>query len=448
MKAISRSIKVGAAAPPFAVLALVERPRWLGRFTWCVAIGFGVIPFAMLFVPWQQNIKGSGRVLAFAPLEREQAIKAPLGGRVVRWRVQEGSRVAAGDPLVEISDIDPDLINRLQQERSALQGKYAAAVDKARSYEQQVANLIATRDLAVTAATHRLEMTREKVRSSSAALDAARAALKAAEAQFNRYGALLADGLVSRRDYEVAERDFELARTSVDSAEASLKATQNEQQAMDAELERIRTEADSRIDSARATLNESQGQVQESLASLAKLDVAISRQQSQLVTAPRDGYVFRLHASQDGEIVKAGDSLMVLVPRTDKPSVELWIDGNDAPLVQLGSPVRLQFEGWPAVQFVGWPSVAVGTFGGRVALIDSTDNGKGQFRVLVVPDESDEPWPDARYLRQGVRAKGWVLLNQVTVGYEVWRQMNGFPPVIAPAAPAPEGKQPLEASKQ
>lgn len=434
--------------PQFTVMTKVARPRWLGRVGWVITILFFIMPFAMLFVPWQQNIKAAGRVQAFAALEREQAIKAPLSGRVVRWRVQEGSHVNAGDPLVEISDIDPNLVGRLQQERNGLQGKYDAAVEKVRSYEQQVSNLEATRDLAVTAATHRLEMTREKVKSAAATLDASRAALKAAIAQLQRYKTLEADGLVSRRDYEVAERDHELSRTSVDSAEASLKATQNELQAMEAELKRIRTESDSKIDSARATLNEAQGLVQESLASLAKLDVSISRQQSQLVSAPRDGYVFRLSANQDGEIVKAGDSLMVLVPKTDNPSVELWIDGNDAPLVRLGSPVRLQFEGWPAVQFVGWPSVAVGTFGGRVALIDSTDNGKGQFRVLVVPDEAESQWPDSRYLRQGVRAKGWVLLNQVTVGYEVWRQLNGFPPVIAPTEPKQDADKDKGAGKK
>lgn len=428
-------------ARQFAVMAMVSQPHWLGRMAWSIVIIFVLTPFAMLLVPWQQNIKGMGRVLAFAPLEREQSIKAPLGGRVVRWRVQEGSYVSADDPLVEISDIDPQLIGRLQQERSAMQGKYEASVEKARSYEQQVTNLTTTRDLAVTAASHRMEMAREKVKSANATLEASRAALKAADAQLQRHTSLQADGLVSRRDFEVAERDFQLARTAVDSAEASLKAAQNEQRAMEAELERIRAESDSKIDSARATMNEAEGQVQEALASLAKLDVSISRQQSQLVRAPREGFVFRLHASQDGEIVKAGDSLMVLVPKTDQQSVELWIDGNDAPLVRPGSPVRLQFEGWPAVQFVGWPSVAVGTFGGRVALIDSTDNGQGQFRVLVVPDETEPDWPDSRYLRQGVRAKGWVLLNRVRMGYEVWRQLNGFPPVISMNEPKDEGRK-------
>jgi len=431
-------------AAHFSVMALVARPHWLGRIGWCLAIVFGLIPFVMLFVPWQQNIKGMGRVLAFAPLEREQVIKAPFGGRVVRWRVQEGSYVSAGDILVEVSDIDPELLNRLQQERNAMQGKYDTAVEKARSYEQQVGNLIATRDLAVMAATHRLEMIREKVNSATATLNASRAALKAAEAQLQRYRTLHADGLVSRRDLEVAERDHELARTAVDSADASLKASQNEQRATEVELQRIRTESDSRIDSARAMMNEAQGQVQESLASLAKLDVSISRQQSQIIRAPRDGYAFRLHANQEGDIVKSGDSLMVLVPRTDNLSVELWVDGNDAPLVRVGSPVRLQFEGWPAVQFVGWPSVAVGTFPGRVALIDSTDNGKGQFRLLVVPDEAESNWPDSRYLRQGVRVKGWVLLNRVRLGYEVWRQLNGFPPVISMNELKDEARQPRE----
>jgi hypothetical protein len=93
--------------------------------------------------------------------------------------------------------------------------------------------------------------------------------------------------------------------------------------------------------------------------------------------------------------------------------------------------VRLQFEGWPAVQFVGWPSVAVGTFGGKVNRVFPTDDGTGSFRIVVTPDENDDAWPDQRYLRQGVRANGWVLLRQVPLGYEIWRQFNGFPPTVS-----------------
>jgi hypothetical protein len=116
---------------------------------------------------------------------------------------------------------------------------------------------------------------------------------------------------------------------------------------------------------------------------------------------------------------------------TKERAVQLWLNGNDVPLVEPGRHVRLQFEGWPAVQFAGWPSIAVGTFGGEIVSIDAADDGAGKFRVLIRPDGSDQPWPDVRYLRQGVRANGWVLLNRVPLWFEVWRRLNGFPPVVA-----------------
>ena len=45
-----------------------------------------------------------------------------------------------------------------------------------------------------------------------------------------------------------------------------------------------------------------------------------------------------------------------------------------APMRRLCTPVRrvrLEFDGFPAVQVAGWPSVAVGTFGGEITVIDA-----------------------------------------------------------------------------
>jgi adhesin transport system membrane fusion protein len=130
-------------------------------------------------------------------------------------------------------------------------------------------------------------------------------------------------------------------------------------------------------------------------------------------------------------VIKAGDEIASFVPENSRPGVELWVNGNDVPLITPGRHVRLQFEGWPAVQFTGWPAVAVGTFGGTVALVDPTDGGNGTFRILVTPPDGEE-WPSNTYLRQGVRAKGWVLLDTVSLGFELWRQFNGFPPTVTP----------------
>ena len=61
---------------------------------------------------------------------------------------------------------------------------------------------------------------------------------------------------------------------------------------------------------------------------------------------------------------------------------------------------------------------------------------------VVVPDEKDDAWPEYPYLRQGVRVHGWVLLDQVPLGYEVWRRMNGFPPALKSKDEAKPNKPP------
>jgi hypothetical protein len=130
--------------------------------------------------------------------------------------------------------------------------------------------------------------------------------------------------------------------------------------------------------------------------------------------------------------------LAVLAPQTEDLAAELVISDNDAPLVSVGRPVRLQFAGWPALQFAGWPSIAVGTFGGKVAVIDASDDGKSCYRVIVRPDLDliasgrDEPWPSSRFLRPGAEASGWIMLDTVPLGFELWRQFNAFPPTVKP----------------
>lgn len=163
-------------------------------------------------------------------------------------------------------------------------------------------------------------------------------------------------------------------------------------------------------------------------ADLNKIEVQLARQHTQLVRAPRDGYVLQIVAGGISTHVKEGDTLATFVPKDISYAVELYVSGLDVPLVHPGRKVRLIFEGWPAVQFSGWPSVAIGTFAGEVVSVDSSISSNGRFRVLITAPEN-EPWPGIQFLRMGAKVNGWVLLNEVSVGYEVWRQMNMFPPV-------------------
>lgn len=425
---------IGASRPPQrqpTSLLLVRGPDALRLFRRILYTAMAATVVALFVVPWQQNVPAAGHVSALDPFDRIQTIAAPVSGRVQQAWVREGTRVEKGDPLLEIVDLDPEMIPRLEQQRQALESQLSAAREKVRVYQTQVEALTRAQDLAMQAAGNLVEVAVAKVRSARHGVEAAEAALAQAKLNFERQRQLVDEGLASTLEFEVAERIYKEAQAALAQDQQALAASLEEQQARKAELGRVQTEAQARIESARAEVQGAEAEAAAKQQDLATLSVRIAQQNAQRISAPRAGTIFRLYASPGAELVKAGDPLVALLPDARSQAVELWVDGNDVPLIHEGRPVRLQFEGWPGVQFGGWPSVAVGTFGGRVAVVDSSGDGQGRFRILVVPDPDDEPWPSPTFLRQGARANGFVLLDQVALGYELWRQVNGFPPTVA-----------------
>ena len=316
----------------------VRLPKWVYK-SGLILLGLILTLLLLLsYLPWQQTSFGSGTVIPFDPSERLQEIHAPVKGLIGRWYVVEGDIVKVGDALAEFKDIDPQLLERLDQQETA----------------------------------------------ANAGLSAASIAVLTSQKNLVRQKSLAEMGLKSQRDYELAQLEYQKLL-----AEEAAKKKE-----------------------------------------LSDIQVKRSRQSSQTMKATRSGQIMRIYYPQGGAVVKQGDTVAALAPTTDRKIVELLITGNDLPLLQEGRKVRLQFEGWPAIQFSGWPSVAVGTFGGIINNIDHSDNGKGYFRIFVRPDEQSVTWPGDSYLRQGVRVKGWVLLDTVPLGYELWRVFNGFPPVI------------------
>jgi len=245
--------------------------------------------------------------------------------------------------------------------------------------------------------------------------------------------------LVSKRDLELAQRDQIIATRNLNSATANQQSATVEARAAQVEIGQIRADAQSSINSNNATLNKIKSEIADAENSLTTSEVSLARQSAKLV-APHDGTVFRIPVNTSSEIVSQGQPLMVVVPKTQSKAVELLVDGLDAALILPGSVVRLEFEGWPAFLFSGWPKVAIGTFGGKVAFVDPIDDGTGKFRVMVIPDESVQKWPSDRFLRQGVATKGWILLSKVSIGYELWRVLNGFPPNLTQANNALQAK--------
>jgi multidrug resistance efflux pump len=280
----------------------------------------------------------------------------------------------------------------------------------------------------------RVQQAHDRIRAGQQNLDAATAKQTAATQNLDRHRALYPKGLVSKRQLEVAEAEKNTADAELNRSRAQLDESRNFLRTVEAERARTINTGRALIRDARAARQSASSELALARQALQPVEVRLSRQATQIVYAPADGVIFRLAVQPGAAVVKIGEEIASIVPDVSLVVVELWVDGNDMPLISPGRKVRLQFEGWPAIQFVGWPSVALGTYGGVVQLVDPTDDGKGKFRLLVGPDPGDVAWPNAQYLRQGVRTKGWVLLNNVPVAAEVWRQINGFPPVVGPSA--------------
>ena len=389
--------------------------------------------FLMAFAPWQQSITGAGYVVAYAPRERQQVLEATTEGRIFRWNEElfENARVSKGDFIAEIRDIDGSYTFRLQGQLKsqidileATQKIVIAGEGQLEAYREAATAIEAAQNAYVQSAT-------EKVTAAEQKLAIAEAAISQLQAAYNRAKDLQAAGNIALEKLQEIERKLQESQAKVKEETANASAARAELMGKKSDRKAYIYKAEADVQYSAGALDKAKSEVSKEEKEKFEMETKVSRLSTQEITAPFDGYLVHLSANIGSQMVKKGDPICTIVPETKDRAVQIWLNGNDAPLVVAGRHVRLQFEGWPAIQFAGWPSVAVGTFGGTVVSVDMVDNGKGKFRCQILPDKSEaNQWPQDRFLRQGVRANGWVLLEQVPLWFEVWRQLNGFPPTV------------------
>ncbi|MFI4873756.1 MAG: HlyD family secretion protein [Blastopirellula sp. JB062] len=427
-------------------LKLVQSSRWVWRLANAMLVMLLLSIVGMIFVPWQQSARGTGQVVAYSPQERQQVVTAPTKGIVsqISPGLREGSRVRKGDLILEMEPGAADLVAQLEGSLRDIDAKITTAETKGEVYGRNVVDYAEAKNAAVSAADQLIEAAKAKWDAKRKLVDGYEAKKLQAQLNLDRQKKLFDKGLQSEKELEKLKKDLDVAQADWLSAKLDVEAALGELEAKKKERIQKEREAQTKVDYAKAMQQEALGQVATANKERRDVSIKLSELQRLKIRAPRDGALYRVQVFEQGQMLKEGDPLFTIVPETSQRAVELWVSGNDVPLVHAADHVRLQFEGWPAVQFAGWPSVAVGTFGGVVASVDATDDGMGNFRVLVVPDETESnAWPSDRYLRQGVQANGWVMLNQVPLGYEIWRQLNGFPPTVADRKKDP-GKDPAK----
>jgi len=404
---------------------------------WLLAIL--ILVFIVMFLPWQQNIRADGELTALNPAHRPQTVESVIAGRIAEWNVREGQAVKKGDTLAYITEVkdkffDPELLQRIQEQLEAKRAEIASKENKVKAYQAQIAALRENLALKLSQTNRKIEQKELKVESDSNKVLAAIVDLEVAERQVDAAQNMLDSGVISLVKLEDTKMKVQKARASIVEAQNAWDASKQELLITRLDLSTIRAEALEKISKAQSDLAATRADISASQASLAKLrneqaNLQI-RSEQYYITAQQDGYVVKALKNGIGETVKEGEALLTLMPNEPQLAVALYVKAMDVPLLDTGRHVRLEFDGWPALQFSGWPLVAVGTFGGKVEVIDLVDSKAGKYRILITPDEKDEDgeWPEE--LRLGSGVYGWVMLDDVPVYYELWRQLNGFPPSL------------------
>lgn len=394
-----------------------------------------VIFVILLFMPWQQNIQAEGKLTTLDPADRPQTIQATIAGRIDGWFVREGQLVKKGDTIVHLSEIkvdyfDENLVGRTENQVRAKEGTIQNYEQKAGALANQIGAMQAELLLKKEQLEAKVKQVQLKLFSQEADLEQARVALRIAQLQLARTDTLFQQGIKSRTDLEDKQQKEQEARAKAISAENKVAENRQELEVTRLALLNIVNEYNSKISKTESDRFSTLSARFSAEGDLNKMQIQAEnyqqRSQFYYIVAPQDCYITQVVKPGIGETVKEGDPIVTIMPANFDLAVEVHIRPMDLPLISQGSEVRFVFDGWPAIVFSGWPDLSVGTYSGKVVAIDNNIDKNGRYRLLVAPNPEERPWPAA--LRPGSGAQGIALLAHVQVWYELWRQLNGFPP--------------------
>ncbi|MFO8146260.1 MAG: HlyD family secretion protein [Bacteroidota bacterium] len=405
--------------------------KWFNR----ILLGFSILLIIILFLPWTQTVSGKGSVTTLSPEHRPQTIQSPIPGKIESWYVQEGDYVNKGDTILHISEVnnqylDPLLVERTGEQLTAKSGSVESYRGKIGSLGAQINAINNERALKIQQATNKLKQARLKVKSDSIDLEAAGTNLQIAKTQFERIRQLQEEGLKALPDLEQARLKLQETQARHISAQNRLLASENEIVNAQLEINRIQAEYNDKISKTESEMFTAQSNQFDAELQVSKLENDFTnysiRNKLYYILAPQNGYINRALRAGIGETFKEGERLVGIMPSDFQLAVETFVRPLDVPLLHRGEKVRVQFDGWPAIVFSGWENLSFGTYGARVVAIENFISENGLYRVLLTPDPGDHPWP--KDVRIGSGARTLALLEDVPIWYEIWRNLNGFPP--------------------
>lgn len=412
---------------------LINRPHY--RILNKIIAGVSIIVLIALFLPWTQNISGTGFVTTLKPGQRPQSIQSVISGRLEKWYVQEGDFVNKGDTILFISEIkedymDPNLVENTKKQVDAKKQSYKSYGSKVVSLSDQIRAITNEKKLKQEQARNKIKQSLLKIKSDSMDLAAIKTQLKIANTQFNRAIQLNKEGLKPLTDVEEKRLKLQEVEAKIVTQENKLLSSKNEFINAKVETNRIDAEYSEKESKAQSDQFTAMSNQYDTEAQVNKLENQYAnysiRNGMYYIKASQSGYINRALQSGIGETIKEGTPIVTIMPLNYDIAVETYVNPIDLPLISKGEKVRVWFDGWPTIVFSGWPDISYGTFGGKVVAIENFISENGKYRVLIAPDNTDNKWP--KQLSIGAGAKTIALLDNVPVWFELWRTLNGFPP--------------------
>ena len=389
----------------------------------------------IMFLPWTQNIKTQGNVNTLFQEQRPQKLNSPIPGRIIKWYVKNGDVVKKGDTILQISEIkddylDPLLVERTQEQVQAKKGVREYYNAKISTTENQIAAITASKDLKLNQIKIKIAQLQNKLKAEQAELTAVNNELKIAQDQLNRQNKMYEEGLVSLTQLQQRNVSYQNALAKKTSAENKLAQTQQEIAAQNIEQNAVIQEYTEKLSKTEGDRFQSMGQVAGSTGDIAKLENQVAtykvRKGLYYILATQDGQITQLTKAGIGEIVKDAETIGIIVPKNIDYIAEIYVKPVDLPLLRENQKVMLTFDGFPAIVFPGWPNSSYGTFSGKIIAIENSISENGLFKAIVAEDKTQKRWPPN--MKIGTGASGIAILNDVPIWYEIWRNINGFPP--------------------
>ncbi len=389
----------------------------------------------IMFLPWTQNIKTQGNVNTLFQEQRPQKLNSPIPGRIIKWYVKNGDVVKKGDTILQISEIkddylDPLLVERTQEQVQAKKGVREYYNAKISTTENQIAAITAAKDLKLNQIKIKIAQLQNKLKAEQAELTAVNNELKIAQDQLNRQNKMYEEGLVSLTQLQQRNVSYQNALAKKTSAENKLAQTQQEITAQNIEQNAVIQEYTEKLSKTEGDRFQSMGQVAGSTGDIAKLENQVAtykvRKGLYYILATQDGQITQLTKAGIGEIVKDAETIGIIVPKKIDYIAEIYVKPVDLPLIRENQKVMLIFDGFPAIVFSGWPNSSYGTFSGKIIAIENSISENGLFKAIVAEDKTQKRWPPN--MKIGTGASGIAILNDVPIWYEIWRNINGFPP--------------------